>query len=143
MADDPVLERRPFTARRDPVTRTPWMRVLLVGVLLVLASASAARAQTAARKCLRGLAGMTTSFLEIPGNMVRETNERGPAEGLPWGFARGLGMIVPRTLVGVYELLSAPFPAPSGYRPIMEPEFPWSYFEEGGGRSREHRGRHG
>jgi hypothetical protein len=31
--------------------------------------------------------------------------------------------------VGVYEFLSAPFPAPAGYRPIIEPEFPWDYFD--------------
>jgi len=88
-------------------------------------------AQTAVRKVGRGLAGMTTSFLEVPGNIVQETHQRGPAEGIPLGFAKGLGMIVPRTLVGVYEFLSAPFPAPAGYRPILEPEFPWGYFEGG------------
>jgi putative exosortase-associated protein (TIGR04073 family) len=87
-------------------------------------------AQTAARKCLRGLAAMTTGVLELPGNMVAETRAKGPAEGIPLGFAKGLGMIVVRELVGVYEFLSAPFPAPAGYRPIIEPEFPWSYFEE-------------
>jgi hypothetical protein len=38
-------------------------------------------------------------------------------------------MIVVRELVGVYEFLSAPFPAPEGYRPIIQPEFPWSYFQ--------------
>src|SRR5215510_8200055 len=86
-------------------------------------------AQTAARKCLRGLAGMTTSVLELPGNMVAETRTKGAAEGIPLGFAKGLGMIVVRTLVGVYEFLSAPFPAPAGYRPIIQPEFPWGYFE--------------
>jgi len=32
-------------------------------------------------------------------------------------------------LVGVYEVVSAPFPAPAGYQPIIRPEFPWGYFE--------------
>ncbi len=50
------------------------------------------------------------------------------AEGIPLGFTIGLGMIVPRVLVGVYEFVSAPFPAPPGYRPILRPEFPWDYF---------------
>jgi hypothetical protein len=44
---------------------------------------------------------MTTAFLEVPGNMVRETDERGAADGIPLGF-----------------------------RPIIEPEFPWSYFSD-------------
>ena len=87
-------------------------------------------AQTAARKFGRGVAAMATGFLEVPGNMVAETRTRGPGEGIPLGFAKGLGMIVVRELVGVYEFLSAPFPAPAGYRPLIEPEFPWSYFEE-------------
>jgi putative exosortase-associated protein (TIGR04073 family) len=107
------------------------IRVLLPAVLLLVA-ASSAGAQTAPRKFLRGLAGMTTSILEIPGNMVAETNKRGPGEGLPLGFAKGLGMIVPRTLVGVWEFVSAPFPVPKGYAPILEPEFPWGYFNGGG-----------
>lgn len=99
--------------------------------LTVLASASSARAQTGQDKLARGLAGMTTGFLEVPGNMVQETREEGPAGGIPLGLAKGLGMVVIRELVGVYEFVSAPFPAPEGYRPIIQPEYPWNYFDEG------------
>jgi putative exosortase-associated protein (TIGR04073 family) len=104
------------------------MRTALAVVVLVSLAAPAG-AQTAARKFVRGLAGMTTAFLEVPGNMVAESDARGPAEGIPLGFAKGLGMIVPRVLVGVWEFLSAPFEFPPGYRPILRPEFPWGYFE--------------
>ena len=97
-------------------------------VIILLALSFAAEAQTAGRKFGRGLAGMTTAFLEVPGNMVEQTHKRGAAEGIPLGFAIGLGMIVPRVLVGVYEFITAPFPAPPGYRPILQPEFPWDYF---------------
>ena len=99
------------------------------GLLSLVLVATPADAQTAGRKFLRGLAGMTTAFLEVPGNMVAETRARGAAEGIPFGFAKGLGMIIPRVFVGVWEFLSAPFPAPPGFRPIFEPEFPWGYFE--------------
>jgi len=95
---------------------------------LFSAVASEAQAQTAARKFGRGLAGMTCGFLELPGNIVKETNERGAA-GVPIGLALGLGMIVARELVGVYEFVTAPFPAPAGCRPILSPEYPWDYFE--------------
>ena len=98
---------------------------------LVLLLASPAGAQTATRKFGRGLAGMTTSVLEVPGNIVAESRARGYGEGIPLGFAKGLGMIIPRTLVGVWEFVSAPFPLPAGYEPILSPEFPWSYFESG------------
>lgn len=106
--------------------------MLLAGALAlaVFAAAPDASAQSAARKLGRGLAAMTTSFLEVPGNMVAAERGRGPAEGLPVGFAIGCGMIVPRVLVGVYEFLTAPFPLPAGFRPILKPEFPWSYFED-------------
>ncbi|MGZ5050735.1 MAG: exosortase system-associated protein, TIGR04073 family [Methylobacter sp.] len=83
---------------------------------------------SAARKLGRGLAGMTTGVLELPGNVVKETRARG-AIGLPIGLATGLGMTVTRELVGVYEFLSTPFPVPSGFRPILTPEYPWDYFE--------------
>lgn len=106
--------------------------MLLAGALAlaVFASAPDAQAQSAARKVGRGLAAMTTPFLEVPGNMVAAQRGRGTAEGLPVGFAIGCGMIVPRILIGVYEFVTAPFPLPAGFRPILQPEFPWSYFED-------------
>src|SRR5213592_3232328 len=75
------------------------------------------------------LAGVTAGVLELPGNTVVETRKHGAA-GVPVGVAKGLGMIVSRELVGVWEVVSAPFPVPAGYRPPISPEFPWSYFEQ-------------
>ena len=103
----------------------------LAGVALlvcILAFASSASAQTAARKFGRGMAGMTAGVLELPGNTVVETRKHGAA-GVPVGVAKGLGMIVSRELVGVWEVVSAPFPVPAGYRPPISPEYPWSYFD--------------
>ncbi len=100
--------------------------VLAVALLFALASTS--EAQTATRKFGRGLAAMTTAFLEVPGNMVEQSDKHGSAEGIPLGFAIGLGMIVPRVLVGVYEFITFPIPAPAGYRPLLKPEYPWGYF---------------
>lgn len=99
--------------------------VLLVAMVL---SAPVAHAQTAGEKFGRGLAGMTCGFLELPGNIVEQTEKRG-AVGVPIGIAYGLGMLVTRELVGVYEFLTAPFPVPEGYRPILKPEYPWDYFK--------------
>lgn len=112
------------------LTRRAAAPLVLLGAVCLTASPAAAEHYTAARKFGRGLAGMTTSFLEVPGNMVAETRARGVAEGLPVGFFKGLGMIIVRTPVGVYETVTAPFPAPDDYRPIIRPEYPWSYFEE-------------
>ena len=102
---------------------------IAVAVALLPGAASAAE-YTAARKFGRGLGGMTTAFLEVPGNIVDVSRQRGYGWGFTWGFALGLGKIVPRVLVGVYETVTAPFEVPKGFEPIMEPEFPWSYFQE-------------
>lgn len=98
--------------------------------LALLVLPAHAHAQSAARKVGRGLAGMTCGFLEVPGNVVKTNRERGPAWGFTLGFVQGLGMIVVRELVGVYEFVTAPFPLPPGFEPIIEPEFPWDYFAE-------------
>lgn len=100
-------------------------------VALWLLPAGSAEAQSAARKFGRGLAAMTTGFLEIPGNVVKVNRERGPVYGFTLGFAQGLGGVVVRELVGVYEFVTAPFALPAGFQPILRPEFPWGYFEEG------------
>lgn len=110
--------------------------LVVASIALVFAFSSAVDAQSAPRKAGRGLAGMTTAFLEIPGNMVAESDRRGPGVGIPVGFAIGCGMIVPRVLVGVYEFVSAPIPVPAGYRPILSPEYPWDYFDPGYGQRR-------
>jgi putative exosortase-associated protein (TIGR04073 family) len=89
------------------------------------------RADTRLEKAGRGLAAMTTPFLEIPGNIVDTSQREGPLAGWTAGLARGLGMAIVRPAVGTYELVSAPFPAPANYEPIMEPEYPWSYFGRG------------
>ena len=118
--------------RKSSVTMRSMNRLVRVAAIALLTLGifvSAADAETAPRKFGRGLAGMTLSILEVPGNMVDQTRKRGAAEGVPLGFAIGLGMIVPRTLVGVYEFVTAPFPIPAGYQPILHPEFPWSYFQ--------------
>lgn len=98
-----------------------------LAIAIMLLATPGAEANTAAQKFGRGLAGMTCGFLELPGNIVKETEARGII-GLPGGFAKGLGMIVTRELVGVYEFVTAPFPLPAGFKPIIQPEYPWSYF---------------
>lgn len=112
--------------------RISRFRVAAVVAAIALAvsppSASAAN-YDAPRKFGRGLAGMTCGFLELPGNVVQTTEKQGIGYGLTIGVAKGLGMIVARELIGVYEFLTAPFPAPPGYKPILTPEFPWGYFD--------------
>jgi len=111
--------------------RSQTIRFALAIALLVclLPAAAGAKQYTAGRKFGRGLAGMTCGFLEVPGNVVKTSREKGPGWGLTLGFAEGLGRLVVRELVGVYEFVSAPFAVPAGYRPILQPEYPWGYFD--------------
>ena len=111
-------------------TRAARMGVaVLAAALLFAATPAEAQRYNAGRKFGRGLAGMTTCFLELPGNIVKTSRERGVGWGLTLGFVEGLGRLVVRPLVGVYEFVTAPFPVPAGYKPILKPEFPWGYFE--------------
>jgi putative exosortase-associated protein (TIGR04073 family) len=111
-------------------TRTRGLLAACLVAAILLPDAATAAQQSAARKAGRGLAAMTCGFLEIPGNIVAETRSRGPAWGFTLGFATGLGKVVVRELVGVYEFVTAPFPIPDGFQPIIQPEFPWNYFEQ-------------
>ena len=94
-------------------------------------SPTRSRADTAWEKAGRGLASMTTPFLEIPGNIVETTDRHGALAGWTNGLARGLGMAIVRPPIGFYELVTAPIAAPANFEPIMKPEYPWSYFGPG------------
>jgi putative exosortase-associated protein (TIGR04073 family) len=109
-----------------------WLFPILVCALL-LAPAGSARAEPdydAARKAGRGAAGMFLGVIEVPGNIVKETRENGPIRGVTLGLVIGVGMTIVRTCVGTYELFTAPFALPAGFKPLIEPEFPWDYFVE-------------
>jgi len=102
---------------------------------LLLPAAAGAQENTAARKAGRGLAGMTLGFLEVPGNIVQESRTNGVFSGMTVGLAMGVGKLVARELVGVYEFVTAPFPVPADFEPVLQPEFTWDYFESEPGRA--------
>lgn len=109
---------------------------LVVPMLALLATPGATFADepveelTAARKLGRGMLSIVTGVLEVPGNMVQEGREHGALYGVTVGLFMGTGKFVARELIGVYEVLTAPFAAPPGYQPILEPEYPWQYFDQ-------------
>jgi putative exosortase-associated protein (TIGR04073 family) len=103
-----------------------------VALLVVGVWSSASYADTPGAKAGRGLAALTTPFLEIPGNIIETSKRDGPLAGWTMGLARGLGMTIVRPPVGFYELVTAPVAAPKNYEPILQPEYPWSYFGDSG-----------
>ncbi len=74
-------------------------------------------------KLFRGIANLTTGWLEIPKQITFTTQEMGGGAGATWGLVKGLGFAIARTASGAYELVTFPFPAPDGYKPIMDPEY--------------------
>ena len=90
---------------------------------------SALTRETAGAKLGRGFMEMIAGFLEFPGNIYAETRDDGLASGLTIGFAKGIGMIPVRELVGVYEFVTAPIEVPDDYEPILDPPLPWQYFD--------------
>jgi len=114
-----------------PRSRGAIILVLALGLLLMVPGTASA-GDSAARKFGRGLANISLGVIAIPGQIVRTTQDSGPFVGATWGLVKGVGFMVATELVGVFELLSAPFETPPGFKPIMKPEFPWQYFREPG-----------
>jgi putative exosortase-associated protein (TIGR04073 family) len=113
------------------VIRIACGAVTLAMFVTTFATAAQAQEQTAARKFGRGLAGLTLGILELPGNIVEESRANGALSAMTVGVVMGVAKVPARTVIGAYELLSAPFPLPAGFEPLMSPEFSWQYFESG------------
>ncbi len=107
-----------------------WM-ALLVSVVLASGPVMAAFAEevispAAAQKAVRGLANTGLGLVvELPKTIYYDTLEDGPLYGLTVGVLEGLSWGIARTLVGVYEVVTFPFPIPEGYRPIYRPSYPY------------------
>ena len=81
---------------------------------------------TRLRKLERGGANLLLGWME----MVRCLRQPDAGQFFPpWvtGFGKGFYYTGKRSLIGVYEILSFPFPLPRDYLPVMEPEFSWEY----------------
>lgn len=118
-----------------PANRVARSGAVIAMLVSAFATAAPAQEQSAARKFGRGLAGLTLGILELPGNMVEEGRANGALSAMTVGFVMGVAKVPARTLIGAYELLSAPFPLPAGFQPLMAPEFSWQYFESGASQS--------
>jgi len=102
---------------------------VLVCVALLCASAAEAR-DSSARKLGRGFANLGLGVLALPGEVVETTRAQGPFMGATWGLVKGVTMTAVTELVGVWEIVTAPFEFPPDWKPILSPEFPWEHFQE-------------
>jgi len=113
--------------------RRKWTTAVAACILFTsfATSTASAREYTAGHKFRRGVSNLTLGILAIPGQMTAKTREDGYAIGLPLGFVQGLGWFVTTEVVGIWEFLTCPFEFPPRFRPLIEPEYPWEYFEAG------------
>ncbi len=111
----------------------------LSGICLVLLFITAAPAYsadlaapgTAARKLQRGFLNIAFSPMEVTNKIVDLKKEDTALPSWIAGSAKGTFYTAARALTGVYEILTAPFPLPADYAPVMKPEFAWEYKEGG------------
>jgi len=106
---------------------------VVVGLLVVLGSASRASADDVTRKRKdislmfrklgRGTMNLLTGWVEVPKGIATMWKESDPATGFVVGGISGIGWGFARTVGGLYEIFSFPFPYPEDYAPLIEPEF--------------------
>lgn len=100
--------------------------VLLIRFATVALAGEEPIAGTAAQKAVRGLGNAALGVpLEIPKTVYYATLEDGPVYGLTVGVLEGLSWGIARTLTGVYEIVTFPFPIPDAYRSIYQPQYPF------------------
>lgn len=110
-------------------------RLTIVGVALVALVSGRVTAvfaeewigpAAAGQKAIRGLTNSGLGVVaELPKTIYYDTLEDGPLYGLTVGVLEGLSWGIARSLVGVYEVVTFPFPIPAGYRPIYQPQYPF------------------
>lgn len=78
-----------------------------------------------ANKAVRGIANITTGWLEIPKQIYLSYSEDGPTKGVLVGPLKGIGMTVVRTVSGAGELATFFIAWPGFYEPYFDPAFVW------------------
>lgn len=89
--------------------------------LMHLVSTASASDETAFTKFGRGIANIAISPGELYAQPMLLSKDHAASISIFGGLLKGIAMFVAREFVGVYEVLTFPFPVPKGYRPIIEP----------------------
>jgi len=110
--------------------------LMLSGFLLVPAAVvPAAELEangTALRKLQRGFLNMALCPIEVAHELSEVKNTDYFLPTWVTGLWKGTLFMTGRAVIGAYEILTFPFPLPSGYEPVIYPEFSWEYLEPGG-----------
>jgi len=110
--------------------RVRWMALVLFTLGWVASGAGPAEARDSpARKLGRGFANLGLGVLTLPAEVVDTGRRHGPFVGATWGLVKGVTLTAVTEVVGIWEILTAPYPFPPEFKPIVSPEFPWQRFE--------------
>lgn len=97
--------------------------IFILSVFVLFSSTHYCFAGNAIRKLARGVANVSTGWLEVFKQIGRETASNGDLGGIFLGPIKGIFKALGRTAAGVYEVATFIIPVPSYYDPLVEPEF--------------------
>lgn len=89
-------------------------------VLLNLASPAMAK-DDAFTKFGRGVTNIAISPAELYTQPLLLSKSCEPTIAIFGGLFKGLAMFLIREVVGIYEVVTFPFPLPKGYKPVLNP----------------------
>ena len=102
------------------------MVLIIAGVILTnFIFAGNCFAQDPIKKLGRGVANLGLGWSVLLTTIEDTGKSDGVFAAVTYGIFKGVAKAIQRTLVGAYEIISFPLPAPQDYKPILtSPEFP-------------------
>lgn len=98
--------------------------VLVLIAVLLLSFVAPAFATDPKDKLFRGTANVFSSLLEVPQNIDIEWKKSNNAGvGIVTGLFKGFFWGLARASSGLWDIVTFPFPKPSGYKSIIQPEY--------------------
>lgn len=79
--------------------------------------------KTPLNKLGRGALNIVTCWAEIPGDVMKVSNEKNGLAGITLGLVEGIFTTLIRGITGVYDVVT--FVIPPYSKPLMEPEYAW------------------
>lgn len=103
--------------------------LMLMLFMPMLHAAELENSGTAMRKLQRGFLNVALAPMDLFAVMRDGMKEETFIPGWASGLFKGSIFAVGRAATGVYEMVTFFVPAPSGYAPILQPEFAWEHFD--------------
>ena len=98
--------------------------ILLLAVLLMAVLVAPGYCYGPVEKLSRGISNIFTFPCEIPYQISETNKQNGLPAAIGYGTLKGIFYSVARLLVGGYEVITFPIPAPGNFEPILtDPEF--------------------